>query len=129
MKRLLEYIHFVHSHHKTQDDLHFKRIIVDKNQSPPPWPPKISHRCGWGERLIANKILLITIHFGKLVSFQSTKNSIKKIQLENFSGTSQNWRGGGITQLSKGVNPPPSYYLVQGIIKFIMSSSSCRTII
>ena len=46
MKRLSEYIHFVHSQHETQDKC-ILRGVCDKTFIPP-WPPKIPLRgMGW----------------------------------------------------------------------------------
>ena len=41
MKRLLKYIHFVHSHHKTQNKCILRGILLKKN-------PKITHHGGGG---------------------------------------------------------------------------------
>ena len=40
MKILSEYIHFVHSHHETQDKCILRGIL---RQRPPPMTPKIHH--------------------------------------------------------------------------------------
>ena len=42
MKRSLKYIHFVHSHHETQDKCILSEVLGQKPG--PPRPPKIPHR-------------------------------------------------------------------------------------
>ena len=45
MKRLSEYIHFVHSQHETQDKCILRGVLW---QNTPPWSPEITHRGGGG---------------------------------------------------------------------------------
>ena len=46
MKRLSEYIYFVHSQHETQDKCILRGLLRQNPVIPPPWPLKIWE--GWG---------------------------------------------------------------------------------